>query len=56
MAWALVKWIEVDRLSVIPSGWVANPTPLLVDSFLLKGYGMLLEKEDQYLAICSSFR
>ena len=34
VAWALVKWIEKDRFSVIPSGWVVNPipTPLLVES------------------------
>ena len=37
VAWALIKWIEEDRFSVIPSGWVVNPTPLLVESFVVKG-------------------
>lgn len=28
MAWVLVKWIEEDSVSVIPSSWVISPTPL----------------------------
>ena len=28
MSWALVKWIEEDRISVIPSTWLIEPSPL----------------------------
>ena len=28
MAWALVKWIEEDRISVIPSSWIVEPSSL----------------------------
>ena len=34
MSWALVKWIEEDRVSVIPSTWVTEPRPLPDAGFL----------------------
>lgn len=30
-AWALVKWIEEDRISVIPTGWIVKPSDLAMD-------------------------
>ena len=37
MSWALVKWIEEDRVSVIPSTWVTEPHPLPDAGFPVKG-------------------
>ena len=37
MSWALVKWIEEDRVSVIPSTWVTEPRPLPDAGFPVKG-------------------
>ena len=53
VAWALVKWTEEDRFSVIPSGWVVTPTPLLVESFLLKG---CYWKKNTSTFCCNRFR
>ena len=37
MAFAMVKWIEEDRLSVIPSGWVLQPTPIVANDLPIEG-------------------
>ena len=38
MAWVLVQWVEENTLSVVPSAWVIDPTPLpSVDGFPTKG-------------------
>ncbi len=37
MAWALVKWIEEDRISIISSTWIIEPNPIPESGFPIKG-------------------
>ena len=32
MAWTLVKWIDENRHSVIPSSWIVEPTMLELET------------------------
>jgi hypothetical protein len=36
-SWILVKWIDEDRLGVIPCSWVVEPTLIVKDDLPKKG-------------------
>ena len=49
MSWALVKWIEEDRVSEIPSTWVTEPRPLPDAGFPVKGKSFWRKKTETFL-------
>ena len=37
MSWVLVKWIQEDRVSIIPCAWVVEPIPIPETGFPVEG-------------------
>ena len=37
MAWALVKWLEEDRLGIISAEWVLQPTTIAKSKLPIEG-------------------
>ena len=48
MAWALVRWTKEDRLSIISSSWILEPSLIVQDSLPVFGVAYWRKKSNKF--------